>query len=117
MACLAVFAVRFQSGAQQQTVKSGGKSRRPPSRIHKGQKMDNIEFSADQRRRDRERKHAKAHSSKFASQPATDSTGGGSKNEDGKGQSGACDHHLFMRKDGYVGFVRVVLVCLGSYGL
>jgi hypothetical protein len=80
--------------------------------------MDNIEFSEDQRRRDRERKHAKAHSSKFASQPATDSTGGGSKNEDGKGQStGACDHHLFMRKDGNVGFVRVVLVCLGSYGL
>ena len=80
--------------------------------------MDNIEFSADQRRRDRERKHAKAHSSKFASPPATDSTGGGrSKNEHGKCQPGACDHHLFMRKDGYVGFVRVVLVCLGSYGL
>jgi hypothetical protein len=79
--------------------------------------MDNIEFSEDQRRRDRERKHAKAHSSKFASQPATDSTGGGSKKEHGKGQSGACDHHLFMRNDGYVGFVRVVLVCLDSYGL
>ena len=79
--------------------------------------MDNIEFSADQRRRDRERKKAKAHSSKFASQPTTDSSGGGSKNEDGKSQSGACNHHLFMRKEGYVDFVRVVLGCLGSYGL
>jgi hypothetical protein len=79
--------------------------------------MDNIEFSADQRRRDRERKQAKVRSIRPASQPTSDSTGGGSKNEDGKGQSGACDHHLFMRTAGYVGFVCVVLVCLGSYGL
>jgi hypothetical protein len=52
-------------GAQQQTAKSGGKSTRGkagvhrPSRVHKGELMDNTEFSADQRRRDRERKHAK----------------------------------------------------------